>query len=152
MIKKNRHRAGRKKRERILRAQQRALLAADLLPEPTRPIHRVEPIRQEPTVPGPTTPIIPLVDLTEEDTILLDDLPTDNVANRYDFYEPIETYSDVEILDQDPPLSPDSRDVNESINTLEPLDPNFEFRQNISYLFMHIDEYARSVLDNRRSE
>jgi len=151
MIKKNRHRAGRRKRERILRAQQRALLAAVNLPEPTRPILRVEPIRQEPTVPGPTNPAIPLVDLTEEDTIPLDEFLSDNVATRYDdFYEPIETYSDVEILEQDPPVSPDSRDENE--NTLEPLDPNFEFRQNISYLFMHIDEYARSVLDNRRSE
>jgi len=65
MVKKNRHRAGRKKRERILRAQQRALeLEASNRPTVLVLFQQKEPLEPENLTPEPAVPII---DLTDED-------------------------------------------------------------------------------------
>jgi len=74
MIKKNRHRAGRKKRERILRAQQRAALELEAsnisLNNLNRPTVLVLLQEKEPLEPKNLTPEpeVPIIDLTEEDS------------------------------------------------------------------------------------
>jgi len=133
MVKKNRHRAGRRKKERILRAQQRAALELAHAAIPTRPIGRIVPIAREVPEPEPRGSAVPLIDLTEENTVPFDNDHSEN---------------EIEILDVLPSTS------SNSLNTpsaellpleLEPLDPETEFRQNITRIFFDIDQYARSI-------
>jgi len=146
MIKKNRHRAGRKKRERILRAQQRATLETQESRNITRPIIRVAPRTRELTEPETRGPAVPLIDLTDENTIPLIDLFQDDTHHRDSDLIDIGGDSDIEILNSELSTSPDVH--NENPPALEPLDPDTEYRQNISRIFINLDRYARSVFDN----
>jgi len=76
MVKKNRHCASRKKRERILHAQQHKAAELASLAEPARRIVRVQPQLREPPAseihserPNSLAREIFLVDLTKEDTV-----------------------------------------------------------------------------------
>jgi len=66
MVKKNKHRAGKKKREKILQAQLRALSEGKPAKSIIKPIVRVAPQAQEPPR---RDPVAPLVDLTIDEPI-----------------------------------------------------------------------------------
>jgi len=137
-IKKNWHRAGRKKRERIQRVQHRIQQAAAELVAPIIPPRQVasiqprvrEPLPQAIPFPLPRDPPaqeIPLVDLTSEDTI-----PYVGLNDH------------IEVIDLEPTVQADL--VEE--NLLEPLDPDIEYRHNIHRIFITLEEYARNAFDN----
>jgi len=139
MVKKNRHRAGRKKRERILRARQRE--AAELVASvgPARQIVRVQPQPREPPAPEarPEQRVLLeqepfLVDLTEEDTVS----PLNNENDPY-----LDSENDIEIIDEIP-LAPANNIF------LEPLNPDVEYHQNLTRIFINLEEYARGVFCN----
>jgi len=132
MIKKNRHRAGRKKREKILRAQLRALLEE----KPTvtsRPIVRVNPQIREPII-QQRNPAVPLIDLT----------------NDIEPFNPVHLINDILLLNN-PYYSDDVVEFLEEVPTvnheLESLDPEVEFRHNVTKLFIDLEEYARSIFE-----
>jgi len=135
MIKKNRHRAGKRKRERILFAQRRAFEAAGPSAEVIRPVARVAPLIREPP-PATNNPAVPLVDLTEEEAIPLINLDGEDVE-RHD--------EDLEILEVLPR-------VDENIQNLEPLDPEAEYHPNITRIFFTLDQYERSALNGLHPE
>jgi len=151
MVKKNRHRAGRRKKERILRAQQRAALELIQSALPTPPVGRVAPIIRETPEPVPRGPAVPLVDLTEESIPVLDiteenTIPLNNSA--------ADDEDEIEILNVLPLTSLNSLNtppVEQSPPELEPLDPETEYRQNITRIFFDIDQYARSVFGDSLS-
>jgi len=145
MIKKNRHRAGRKKREMILRAQQRAALASEGSVRSTRPTIRVSPLTRETTEPENRGPPIPLVDLTEGNNITVVDLSDEDTLPLHGHRE---NSNDIEIINTYSLASSSHKDTVD----LEPLVPDIEYNQNISHIFFTIDQYARSVFDNPPSE
>jgi len=106
MVKKNRHRAERKKRERILRAQQRISFDSGASINLTRQTARV--LSQQREIPEFE---IPLVNLIEEDAPL-------SLNNDI---ESVENNNDIEILYDKPPMS--FHFHNENSLNLEPLDP-----------------------------
>jgi len=124
MIKKNRHRAGRKKREKILRAQLRALSEGKHTVI-SRPIVRVNPQIREPTVQQQNPPV-PLIDLTND---FVNEVPLLNNTYSSD--------DEVEFIEETPAVN----------NELEPLDPGIEFRHNVTQLFINLEEYARTVFE-----
>jgi len=154
MIKKNRHRAG-KKRESILRAQQLAAKnceAVELIrqvalvaPQPQKP-QEVRPENQRPQ----PDPAIPIVDITDDDTV--------------PYCGPINDESDDEILIlSDLPLNHNNVELEEQLNynradtffdppiniePLEPLDPDIEFRENVARIFINLEEYAQNIFYN----
>jgi len=130
MIKKNRHRAGRKKRERILRAQ-RALVEEKQIVH--RPIVRVNPQLREPIIQQRES-LIPLIDLTDElesvnPVPLVNDASSSNDAYYSD--------NEVEFLEEVPAEN----------HELKPLDPDIEFRHNVTQLFIDLEEYARTIFE-----
>jgi len=112
MIKKNRHRAGQKKRERILRDQQRALFTSrDTITPVLKPTVRVTPQPREPAEPVNHGPAIPLVDLTEDDTIHLIELPREDTLGSND--------SGIEVLDDIRNASPSNNENIQNLNNLK---------------------------------
>jgi len=132
MVKKNTHRAGKRKREKILRAQLRALLGEKPTSPKVKPIVRVTPQIQEPPR---SAPVVPLVDLTNDESA--EPIPIiNNVPLQFNPYYPSD--DEVEFLQGIP--------VNDNAN-LEPLDPDTEFRHNVTQLFIDQEEYARSIFE-----
>jgi len=121
MVKKNKHRAGRKKREKILRAQLRALTEGKSANSTIKQIARIAPQAQEPLR---RDPVAPLVDLTIEEPLQLNPYPSSD--------EEIEFLGEVT--------------ADDNVN-LEPLDPQVEFRHNVTQLFVNLEEYARSIFE-----
>jgi len=101
----------------------------------------VTPQSREPTEPVNHGPVISYGRHTEDDTINLIELPRENI-HRFDD-------SDIEILNE---IHNASSDRNEDIQPLEPLDPDVEYRQTITHLFVNLDQYARSIFDGLHSE
>jgi len=95
----------------------------------------VTPLARE-TEPAIHNPAVPLIDLTGEETVPLIDLVDGDIERPDD---------DVEILEV---LS----HTNENTQQLEPLDPDTEYRQMITHLFVDLDQFARSIFDDRHSE
>jgi len=91
-------------------------------------------IREPPS--ATNNPTVPLVDLTEEEAIPVINLVEEDVERLDD---------DVEILEVLPR-------INENIQNLEPLDPNAEYRQNITRIFITLDQYERSVSNGLHPE
>jgi len=80
----------------------------------------------------PPVPAIPLVDLTEENTVPY-----------------LDPDSDIEIIEQEhPALTDNAAHSNDDTTPLEPLDPDAEYHQNLTRIFVNLDEYARTVLYN----
>jgi len=132
MIKKNRHRAGRKKREKILRAQLRALLGENHT-KVLRPIVRVDPQIREPIIQQPN-PAVPLIDLTDD----TEQANLDNIVNDPPLLNNFHQSDDeVEFLEEIPIINQE----------LEPLDPNVEFQHNVTQLFIDLEAYARSIFE-----
>jgi len=121
MVKKNKHRAGRKKREKILRAQLRALSEGRSAKSTIKPIARITPQAQEPLQ---RDPVPPLVDLTVEESLQFNPYPSSD--------EEIEFLEEV---------------TADNIVNLEPLDPHIEFRHDVTQLFVNLEEYARSIFE-----
>jgi len=121
MVKKNKHRAGRKKREKILRAQLLALSEGRSTKSIIKPTARIAPRAQEP---HQREPVAPLVDLTIEEPLQFNPYSSSD--------EEIEFLAEVT--------------ADDSAN-LEPLDPHIEFRHNVTQLFVNLEEYARSIFE-----
>lgn len=142
MVKKNRHRAGRKKKERIERAQQAALRQA---------IRQFEeftghPVAQSAPLPGnlPSPPpgrAIFTIDLTEEDTVPLDR------------YEELINQADTALNEYNETVSPDPQSTTcsepeNSVNapvesTLEPLNPDAPYDGSvITRYYLNLEEVA----------
>jgi len=132
MIKKNRHRAGRKKREKILRAQLRALLG-EKHTKALRPIFRVDPQIREPIIqqPNPSVSLIDLTNDTEQANLdnIINDVPLLNHFHQSD--DEVEFLEEILIINQE----------------LEPLDPDVEFQHNVTQLFIDLEAYARSIFE-----
>jgi len=142
------HRAGRRKKDRILRAQQRAALELLDSALPTRPVGRVTPIVQELPEPELRAPAVPLVDLTEDPTPILDLTEEETIPFNDNTTD---SESEIEILNELPPAFshlPDTPPARSPSTELEPLDPETEYGQNISRIFFDIDQYARSVFSD----
>lgn len=150
MVKKNRHRAGRRKREALEQARLATLNQAYEQFENFigRPVARVEPqpARHPPSPPGRA---IPLVDLADEDTVPLDQVPelirrAENAVNRQE----IETIDLIDTDDETP--AQEVHSVPAIQNYLEPLNPEAPYDNAvISQLFLTIEEYARDVFNAR---
>jgi len=80
------------------------------------------------------------VDLTEEDTIPLLNNDIGSMENN----------NDIEILNSEPPAFPNLR--NENTLNLESLNSDTEYRQNLTRIFVNLDQYARSILNSYSSE
>jgi len=109
------------------------------LAEPARRVVRVRPQLREP----PVLEIqlkrrdlfvreIFLVDLTEEDTI--------PYLNENDLH----SNHDIEIIEKIPPVP--LNNLLENDLYLEPLDPDLECYQNLTRIFINLEEYARNIL------
>lgn len=150
-MRKNRHRAGKRKKEKIERARaaEAALEIAHAQFETLigRPIARVnpQPAREPPALPGPS---IPFVDLSDEDTVPYDQhLHFINLANAALAQQdiPVVTLNDTD--DEEPVVI--NRDPLALERVLEPLDPDAPYNPSeLTYLFVTLDRYAQSVYNN----
>jgi len=84
-------------------------------------------------------PAVPLIDITEEDTV-----PFNN--NVVDSENEVEILRVLPLTTTNPPDTT-SAELLPPVE-LEPLDPEIEFRQNVTRIFFDIDRYARSIFDN----
>jgi len=149
----------------LLRLQQERGITDPIVQEVApKQIARVIPVSHsilEPTVPpfnldsasrNPPEQAIPIVDLSDDDTI-----PYNEFFNPYD---PVEEprlesppqHNNPEIINLEPPEIIDLRsqspiNYNNEIN-LEPLDPDTEYQRNIHRMFITLDEYARNTYLN----
>jgi len=128
------------------------------------------PVQEAATLPHYRNSAIPLIDLSDDDTV-----PYNEYFNPYDpveepRLEPPPLHNNLEIIDLEPPeeinlksrsslnqineiseirdFQPLSFDNQSDVINLEPLDPDTEYQSNIHRMFVLLDEYARNAFLN----
>jgi len=112
-----------------------------------KPTAQISPTLRELVEPQNDGPVIPLVDLTADDPLLTESFLDNILENAYD---PV-TERDLEIIDGDLEIIEDQRNVSPVLarrQNLEPLDPDVEYRNTVTQIFIDLEQYARSVFLN----
>jgi len=149
-----------------LRQREQGTLHPLILETASPRIARVAPVQRPvpaPVARDPSERVIQIIDLSDEDTVSYGDYfnPYDPVDE--DPSQAVPSHSnDLEVINIEPPelidlrsnspINYNSENLNDILTnlqdpepTLEPLDPEAEYRYNINRMFITIDEYARNA-------